>query len=165
MYMVEGPKVLYRLGLSALQLYAAHSQPAGMPATGSCSAVRQSLHVFLPTALLGVDITEAVQEFTSALSDQLKGDWFRGAFALPRLSWGTIAKQRNGYLACIPPSVDQVDAPLPLLPVYKRSVQPDPSSEIITSEELWQVLWEWLPDWVTSEQPVCVFRASRDGYK
>ncbi len=29
MYMVEGPKILYRLGLSALRLYATHSQPTG----------------------------------------------------------------------------------------------------------------------------------------
>ncbi len=112
-----------------------------------------------------MDIAEAVQEFTSSVSDKLKGDWFRGAFAIPRLPWATVAKQWSSYLSHLPPSVDMVDAPIPLIPVYKRSVQPDPSSEIITTEELWQELWEWLPDWVTSEQPECVFRASRDGYK
>ncbi len=84
---------------------------------------------------------------------------------MARLPWSNIVKQWSSYLAQVPPSVDLVDSPLLLLPVYKRSVQPDLSSEILTSQEMWQVLWEWLPDWITSEQPECVFRASRDGYK
>ena len=59
--------------------------------------------------------------------------------------------------------MDLVDAPL--LPVYKRSVEPDVSSEILSTVDHWQVVWEWLPDWVTAEHTECVFRASRDGYK
>ena len=112
-----------------------------------------------------MEIAESVQAFTSGLSDDLKTKWFVGAFAIPKLPWSSIVKQRSSYLACIPPAMDLVDAPLPLLPLYKRLVEPDLSSEIITSEKLWQVLWNWLPEWVTTEQPECVFKASRDGYK
>ena len=123
-------------------------------------------HSHSHTALVGTDITEAVQQFTSTMSTELKMQWFQDAFAIRHLPWNTVLKQWSTILDKIPPQngQDHVDMPLPM-PDYKRSVVADPTSEIIPSSELWQVLWAWMPEWMTCETPECVFRASRDGYK
>ena len=56
-------------------------------------------------------------------------------------------------------SVDGADAE------QEQVVIPDPSSELMHSPELWFTVWSWLPEWVVCQEPQCVFRASRDGYK
>lgn len=126
-----------------------------------------SLLVFIRlVALVGTNIQEAVQQFTSSMSTDLRAQWFQGAFAITRFSWSTVLKQWSTVLTKIPPlnGRDLIDGPIPL-PDYKRAVVADLSSQIITSEELWQILWAWMPEWMTCETPECVFRASRDGYK
>ena len=122
-----------------------------------------SIHL---AALVGTNIRESVQQFTSSMSTELRAQWFQGAFAITRLPWSTVLKQWSTLLTKIPPlnGRDHPDAPLPLLD-YKRAVVADLSSEIVTSEELWQELWAWMPEWMTCETPECVFRASHDGYK
>lgn len=126
-----------------------------------------SLFVFIRlVALVGTNIQEVVQQFTSSMSTDLRAQWFQGAFAITRFSWSTVLKQWSTFLTKIPPlnGRDHIDGPIPL-PDYKRAVVADLSSQIITSEELWQILWAWMPEWMTCETPECVFRASRDGYK
>ncbi len=109
----------------------------------------------------------------SSLTSQQKARWFRDAFSIPRFSWKLI---RRVWFSHLPQShassyypanevdgdsiesIDEADA-------EQVSVIPDPSSELIQSPELWFTVWKWLPEWVLCQEPQCVFRASRDGYK
>lgn len=112
----------------------------------------------------GQDIAEEVQHFLKGLSQQMRAQWFHSAFtSFRRLPWNTILRQWQHFLSLLPSSQDQPDAPLPLL-AYQRTVTPDPSSEILSGDQ-WLVMWAWLPEWVTCEEPECLFRASQDGYK
>jgi hypothetical protein len=142
MYLTEGPKLLYRLGLAAMKMFA-----------------DQGRHLSSP-------IEVSLQEFTVAMTPHQRCDWFKTAFSLPRLPWASVLRQWGGYLAKIPADFtgEEVDSGFPSLPSYTRHVNPDLSSDIFPNEEAWQAVWAWLPEWVTCESPECIFRASQDGY-
>ena len=123
--------------------------------------------LFLPPALVGVDLQLVVQNLLCGLSDRHKAQWFQSAFSISRLPWHSVAKlwwTNMTRVSHVEADGDSPDGPLPVR-AYTRSVVADLSSEIIPSEEFWRMLWAWLPDWVISEQPECLFRASKDGYK
>lgn len=106
--------------------------------------------------------------FLLGLSSELRSSWFAAAFAVPRLPWALLLRSWSQRPQ---PSGDHADASghasqqQRFFSPYKRSIVPDPTSEIVTSDDCWRVMWAWLPEWVTCETPLCVFRASRDGYK
>ena len=107
----------------------------------------------------------AVQMFLCSMSFQQKGHWFRNAFAIPRLSWLHILREWKSHLPA-PNSVNEVDGvDQESIDSVEEKVIPDPSSELIESPELWPMIWEWLPEWIFCKEPMCIFRASRDGYK
>lgn len=160
MYVVEGPKIFYRLAISALHLYASLAQSAGMYwYTHRCMYMIDRV-IFSPA---GSDIEMCVQELLSQLSITQKAQWFNNAFTIQRLPWTPILTRwvRSQGENTIDAPDDSFSPP----PIYSRHVTPDLSSEILTSVALWNQVWSWLPDWVTGENPECVFRASRDGYK
>lgn len=106
------------------------------------------------------DITRnTMLQFIKELSVTQKIEWFRAAFA-KKLPKNTLLKRWGLELNNMEPSKDD-----PQMEVYVPKVIPDTTSEILTTDVMWQSLWEWLPLWVTSEHPQCLFRASRDGYK
>lgn len=111
----------------------------------------------------GSDVETCVQELLCQLSIAQKAQWFHDAMTIQRLPWTPILTRwvRSQGLTTTDGPDDSLSPP----PIYRRHVTPDLSSEILTTSELWTQVWEWLPDWVTSENPVCMFRASRDGYK
>lgn len=134
MYLVEGPKVLYRLALSALKVYSKHG------------AVSDD-----------IPLSSAVSILLCTLSEEEKSVWFRDAFAVSLPSWSKLVITWSSQL----PTVSEHDGPLP---VYQRKVLADTKSEVLTEQD-WPLIWSWLPEWVTTENPQCVFRSSRDGYK
>lgn len=140
MYLVEGPKVIYRLALSALKLYASHG------AVSENTPLHSHISVLLCT-----------------LSPEEKTHWFRDAFSIQLSSWSKLVATWSGNLASVKSScVTEQDGPVQ--PIYQRRVIVDKKSETLT-EDTWPVVWSWLPEWITSESPECVFRSSRDGYK
>ena len=117
-------------------------------------------------------INVGVQDLLCSVTPQQKARWFRDAFSIPRLSWKTILKAWLSHLPQSSYSVtdeadgDSVESTDGMNSEQEQvSVIPDPSSELIQSPELWFTMWHWLPDWVICKEPLCVFRASRDGYK
>ena len=140
MYLVEGPKVLYRLALSALKLYAAHG------AVSEDTPLHTRVSVLLCT-----------------LSPAEKTSWFREAFSIQLSSWTKFLSTWNGRLVAVKRCSSSEPDGLPL-PTYNRKVVADKSSEILDADT-WSVVWSWLPEWITSETPGCLFRSSRDGYK
>lgn len=115
------------------------------------------------TFTAGSEVETCVQELLSQLSLAQRAQWFHDAFTVPRLPWTPILTRwvrSQGETTTDGPE-DSLSPP----PIYSRHVTPDLSSEILTSGDLWTQVWAWLPDWVTGENPVCLFRASRDGYK
>lgn len=140
MYLVEGPKVLYRLAMSALKIYASHG------------AVSEDLPLNIHVSVL-----------LCTLSPEDKTRWFHDAFAIPLASWSKLLSMWNARLiATRRLSSSEPDGPL--LPSYQRKVVGDSESEVLTAET-WPVVWSWLPEWITCERPQCLFRSSRDGYK
>ena len=107
--------------------------------------------------------------FLAGLSSGVRASWFEAAFAVPHLPWRLLMRSWAQGQDLSRPGQDGTDGssgPTPLrLPFYQRSIVPDPTSEIVASDEHWRQMWAWLPEWVTCENPFCVFRASRDGYK
>ena len=142
MYLVEGPKVLYRLALSALKLYAVHG------AVSADTPLHSQVSVLLCT-----------------LPEKEKTQWFHDAFSIQLTSWSKLLSTWTSQLSSVKYSggSDHHDGPLPL-PTYHRKIVSDKSSEILT-DETWPLVWSWLPEWITCERPECVFRSSRDGYK
>lgn len=116
------------------------------------------------------DLSSCVQEVICSASPQQKARWFHDAFRIPRLSWVHILKEWQSHLPNTVPveDVDSMDSGDSMDTVEEKGqvlVIPDPSSETITSSELWHIIWRWFPEWVLCKEPQCVFRASRDGYK
>lgn len=111
----------------------------------------------------------AVQQILCSLSSQQKARWFREAFAIPRLSWAYVLKEWRSHLPNSTPveETDGTDQDSDSLEGVDGQVAfiPDPSSELIQSLDQWCTVWSWLPEWVVCNEPECVFRASRDGYK
>lgn len=150
MYLVEGPKVLYRLALSALKIYSVHG------------AVSEDIPLHSHVSML-----------LCTLSPEEKSLWFRDAFNIQLASWSKLlstylsAMKRNSF-------TEQDGASLSYegrrqsseagRGTYQRKVIADKESEVLRDES-WPLVWGWLPDWITTESPVCVFRSSRDGYK
>ena len=111
----------------------------------------------------GSQLETCVQDLLSSLSLKQRTQWFHDAFSISRLPWTPMLThwvRAQGETLTDGPT-DSFSPP----PLYSRHVIPDLSSQILTSSDLWSTVWAWLPDWVTSEEPTCVFRASRDGYK
>ena len=153
MYVVEGPKVLYRLALSALKIYSIHG------AVSEDTPLHSHVSVLLCT-----------------LSPAEKTQWFHDAFNVQLGSWSKLLTSWNGYLSAVrrssftdhdgagqshdgtrqPHAVRQQS--------YQRKIITDKDSEVLDNES-WPLVWGWLPDWITTESPECVFRSSRDGYK
>ena len=107
------------------------------------------------------DITrETMLQFIKAMSISQKIEWFRTAF-VKKLPKNTLLKRWGLELNNMEPSRDDPGQ----MEVYVPKVIPDATSEILVSETMWNGVWEWLPLWVTSEHPQCLFKASRDGYK
>lgn len=140
MYLVEGPKVIYRLALSALKLYASHG------AVSEDTPLHSHVSVLLCT-----------------LSPEEKTKWFHDAFNVQLSSWSKLVATWRGNLASLKRSV-VTEPDGPAQPSYQRKVIADEKSETL-SKDTWPVVWSWLPEWITSECPECVFRSSRDGYK
>lgn len=139
MYLVEGPKVLYRLALSALKLYALHG------AVSEDTPLHSHVSVLLCT-----------------LSPEEKTRWFHDAFNIQLSSWSKLLSTWSTQLTSVQHgSSPQHDGPLQ---IYHRKVVADKTSETL-AEEAWPVVWSWLPEWITCEIPQCMFRSSRDGYK
>ena len=121
----------------------------------------------------GSSVVTAVQDLLCSVSSQQKARWFRDAFAIPRLSWISILSKWQSLLPAAS-SICEVDGAdhesLGSLEEVDGSrehclVIPDPSSELIHCPDHWYTLWSWFPEWVICEEPQCIFRASRDGYK
>ncbi len=119
--------------------------------------------MYLSSYTAGSDVETCVQELLCQLSVAQKAQWFNYALTIQRLPWTPILTHwvRSQGLSTTDGPDDSLSPP----PIYSRHVTPDLSSEILTTSEIWTQVWEWLPDWVTGESPVCMFRASRDGYK
>ena len=150
MYLVEGPKVLYRLALSALKIYAVHG------------AVSED-----------IPLSSHVSMLLCTLSPEEKTQWFHDAFSIQLASWSKLlssylsAVKRNSFTEQdgASQSYDGVRQSSDVARgTYQRKITADKESEVL-SEENWPVVWGWLPDWITTESPECVFRSSRDGYK
>lgn len=153
MYLVEGPKVLYRLALSALKVYSIHG------AVSEDTPLHSHVSVLLCT-----------------LSPEEKTQWFHDAFNIQLASWSKLLSSWNVYLTAVKrssfaehdgvsqshdgltQSYDQARG------TYQRKITADKDSEVL-NEDSWPLVWGWLPDWITTENPECVFRSSRDGYK
>lgn len=150
MYVVEGPKVLYRLGLSALKIYSVQG------------AVSEDIPLHSHISML-----------LCTLSPDEKTQWFHDAFNIQLASW---SKLLSTYLSVAkrksftePDGASQSYDRMRQTPdaargTYQRKIIADKESEVV-NEESWPLVWGWLPDWITTESPECVFRSSRDGYK
>jgi hypothetical protein len=152
MYLVEGPKVLYRLALSALKIYSMHG------------AVSED-----------IPLCSHVSMLLCTLSPEEKSQWFHDAFNIQLASWSKLlstylslsAVKRNSFAEQDGASQSH-DGTRQSSDVargtYQRKITADKDSEVL-KEESWPLVWGWLPDWITTENPECVFRSSRDGYK
>lgn len=150
MYLVEGPKVLYRLALSALKIYSTHG------------AVSEDIPLHSHVSML-----------LCTLSPEEKTQWFHDAFNIQLASW---SKLLSTYLSAVKQSsfaehdgasqsydgTRQTSSAARV--TYQRKIVADKDSEVLNDED-WSLVWGWLPDWITTESPECVFRSSRDGYK
>ena len=106
------------------------------------------------------DITKGTMlKFIKEMPVVQKSEWFRAAFS-KKLPKNTLLKRWGLELNNMEQSRDD-----PQVEAYVQKVTPDTTSEILSTDAMWNTLWEWLPLWVTSEHPECLFRASRDGYK
>lgn len=154
MFLVEGPKVLYRLALSALKIYSIHG------AVSEDTPLHTHISVLLCT-----------------LSPEEKAQWFHDAFSIQLASWSKLLSSWNGYLTVASQggtsshdgasqSIDGVrkQSTVETKQNYQRKIIVDTDSEVL-NDESWSLVWGWLPDWITTERPECLFRSSRDGYK
>lgn len=129
--------------------------------------VSRCLHITIDPNM----IRTAVPHLLSSMTAQQKKRWFHDALAIPHLSWSSILKKWHSHTTTFDSSVSEIDGASydssDSASGQEESVQviPDPSSEVIKSSEIWFTLWTWLPEWVTCREPLCLFRASRDGYK
>ncbi|KAL5491003.1 hypothetical protein EMCRGX_G016216 [Ephydatia muelleri] len=136
MFLVEGPKFLYKLAFSAMRLFVATHKETILD-----------------------DITKGTMlKFIKEMPVVQKSEWFRAAFS-KKLPKNTLLKRWGLELNNMEQSRDD-----PQVEAYVQKVTPDTTSEILSTDAMWNTLWEWLPLWVTSEHPECLFRASRDGY-
>lgn len=137
MYLVEGPKVLYRLALSALKFYASRG------AISEDTPLHTHVSVLLCT-----------------LTPDEKTQWFHDAFAIKLGSRSKLLASWKSHLTAVERS-NSTDGPRL---TYQRKVIADQESETLAIDS-WPIVWSWLPEWITCENPECVFRSSRDGYK
>ena len=137
-YFVEGPKVFYRIGVSIVILFHKY---------------------ILKTANKDVvDLVVELKQFASHLpvSDN---ELLDTGFNIPNLSRSLIQKfyKRHVLLSLnrTSPNTEQVVIPVP---------KPDKPSKIITSEDDWFILWQWLPERFQICAPQKIFSTETHGY-
>ena len=111
------------------------------------------------------DPSQWVTQFLATLSIEQRGEWLVTALAIPRLAWNSILKLWLQYCSNASHSISTKPHSTGQRPPPKPSViPPDVLSEIVAVSQ-WPTIWSWLPDWVTSNQPQCLFQSSKHGYK
>ena len=139
------------------------------------------IHFFLNCGICGcvegVSLVTAVQEVLGNMSHLQRCRWVGDAFKIPHLSWLHLLRKWQAHVLASGGSrsdarVDATDG---------QGAESDSSqegegggaqvlcghvtSELLPSPEDWDTLWRWLPEWITSREPQCLYNASVDGYK
>lgn len=154
LYLVEGPKIFYRLALSAIKLY--HSSTMlDADRTGDLSP------------------SELIPHFLSTLTLEQRSDWIHQALNLPRFAWDSLFKTWLQNCSIAEEIVDKQELHM----TEQMSVQTngeekkptcnkikvDPTSEILSPDDC-QTIGNWLPDWAQGDYLNCIFQASKHGY-
>ncbi len=134
-------------------------------------------YFYLYVSLDGVSLVTAVQEVLCNLSASQKSRWVQDAFHISHVSWLHILRKWQAHVVACGGTSQQAGADTVDGPVVESDSSQDgevgvdhtlsdhASSELLPSPEDWEVLWKWLPEWVTSREPHCLFNASIHGYK
>ncbi|XP_065837137.1 GTPase-activating protein skywalker-like isoform X2 [Oscarella lobularis] len=136
-YFVEGPKVLYRVGLAIIKRYHNTFRSRDPP---------------------GGDVSKSVGEFLSQAS--LSGDdLLKAGFSIRRISRQLLLRYQSRNIAATRDLEEgTVGSPLALAPRL------DYTSSIISSQSQFQLLWSWLPARSQVLRPTCLFDTKEHGY-
>jgi hypothetical protein len=146
-YLIEGPKFLYRLAIVAVRLL--FTNPI-------CESYRAS----------DVPLDQVIIHFLSTFTLEQRVEWVAASLSVGRFSSSTLFKQ---WMHCCHIAQESILTKEVFSSIsvesgkMRKEFNLDSNSEIL-SKHLVDVLINWLPEWVLGDYLECIFKASKNGY-